>query len=339
MARRGRNARQRPGWTVHWRCVVQPCTYTTTRPNGARPPALPAECKRWMSSAPASGREEEEDELDIDALSFNDCRYWALFYNEDEDDRAFYDWYSAETWLPVAVEAVAKRLRAAAGREALDALDVGCGVSPLLFSLAEGAPGGWRELHGVDFAAAAVDFLNAEAAQAQHPGLRFSTADARTLTCCADASCDVLLDKGCLDCFITGDGERDVELYLEALQRVVRPTGRVLIVAVNGADVPHLLATGEVQPDGSCGTGAAARRGTWGERKREARAGAAPWTQRLWVEETVACAEKHLLVCTPVAPADSTRAALRCHECGRRHAGAVPDKCACGNRLRRFALS
>jgi hypothetical protein len=63
----------------------------------------------------------------------------------------------------------------------------------------------------------------------------------------------------------------------------------------------------------------------------------------------VAYAEKHVLVCRPSAPpADAPPPPLRCHECGRRHvspafapADAPPAKptCACGNRLRRFALS
>ena len=75
------------------------------------------------------------------------------------------------------------------------------------------------------------------------------------------------------------------------------------------------------------------------------RPAAGAWTQRLWVEETVAFAEKHLLVCAPQPPAQGAPcAALRCHECGRVHAwaaGGGPPRasCACGNKLRRFALS
>ena len=243
------------------------------------------------------------------------------------------------------MEAVAARVRAASGEPALAALDVGCGVSPLLFSLAEAQPGGWSTLHGVDFAEEAVAFCAEQAAQdGKHAGLRFSTGDARALDV-ADASAHIVLDKGCLDCFVSGDGEEDVARYLRELSRVLRrPHGRVLILAVNGADVPHLLATGEIRPDASC----AGRRGgapggggaAWAESKQR-NGRAEPWEQLLWVEETVAYHEKHLLVLAPQAPDKAPR--LRCHACGRAAASGVgPDmaeKCACGNKLRRFALS
>ena len=36
------------------------------------------------------------EEVDFDALPFNDNRYWAHFYDdEDEDQRDFYDWHVA----------------------------------------------------------------------------------------------------------------------------------------------------------------------------------------------------------------------------------------------------
>lgn len=265
----------------------------------------------------------------------------ASVYASDEPE--FYDWYSAEEWLPLAVEAVAARVRAASGRAALDVLDSGCGVSPLLFSLAEAQPEGWRTLHGVDFAEEAVQFCAQQAAlEGKHGGLRFSTGDARALDV-PDASSDIVLDKGCLDCFVSGDGEEDVARYLRELSRVLRrPHGRVLILAVNGADVPHLLATGEIRPDGSCAgrKGAAVSGAAWAESKQQ-NGRTEPWEQLLWVEETVAYHEKHLLVLAPQQPQKAPQ--LRCHACGRVQARVVgPDmaeKCACGNKLRRFALS
>lgn len=64
--------------------------------------------------------------------------------------------------------------------------------------------------------------------------------------------------QGCLDCFVTGDGEGDVGRYLATLARVLAPGGRALLFAVNGADIPRLLRTGEVAPDPFCGAGRAA---------------------------------------------------------------------------------
>lgn len=57
---------------------------------------------------------------------------------------------------------------------------------------------------------------------------------------------------------MTGDGEGDVHRYLATLARVLAPGGRVLLFAVNGADIPRLLRTGEVAPDPYCGAGRAA---------------------------------------------------------------------------------
>jgi ubiquinone/menaquinone biosynthesis C-methylase UbiE len=169
------------------------------------------------------------------------------------------------------VEAVAARVRRDTGRAALACLDVGVGTSPLLFALAAAAPDAWSALHGVDFAPSAVAFLAAQAARpGAHPRLRFWAGDARELDGVPDASVDVLLDKGCLDCFVTGDGEADVARYLAAVARVLRPDGRALLLAVNGADVPRLLARGEIAPDPHAGggAGAAAGRGAWYVRRR-----------------------------------------------------------------------
>ena len=255
----------------------------------------------------------------------------------------------------------------------LDVLDVGCGVSPLLFALAEGNrlrvalaqqlqcvcltaslaahPGGWGDLHGVDFAAGAIQFCSAAAAKQSHAGLRFTVGDALALdTCVPDESADVVVDNGCLDCFVTGDGEANVAAYIAQLARIVRkPHGRVIIFAVNGADVPHLLRTGEIQADANCAKGSTShRQAAWGQAKREKQTAhgqdAAAWVQQLWLVETVACAEKHVLVCATQAPSEANSVPpLRCNECGRRHACGVgpsmPEACPCGCKLRRFALS
>jgi len=159
------------------------------------------------------------------------------------------------------VDAVATRVQAASGGARLNVLDCGVGTSPCLFALAALSPTRYSALHGVDFAPAAVAFLQRRAEEAAaagtHAGLRFWAADARSLDGVADASVDVLLDKGCLDCFVTGDGgAEDVAAYLSAVARVLRgPHARALLLAVNAADVPRLLATGVVAPDAHAGGG------------------------------------------------------------------------------------
>ena len=161
----------------------------------------------------------------------------------------------------MAVDAVAERVQAASGGGALNVLDVGVGTSPCLFALAALRPERYAALHGVDYAHAAVQFLQRKAEEAAaagtHAGLKFWAADARALDGVPSASVDVLLDKGCLDCFVTGDGgAEDVAAYLAAVARVLRgPHARALLLAVNAADVPRLLATGEIAPDAHAGGG------------------------------------------------------------------------------------
>ena len=75
--------------------------------------------------------------------------------------------------------------------------------------------------------------------------LRFLVADARRLPFPSN-SFDIVLDKGCLDCFISGEGARDAPLYLREIVRVLRPSGVLLCVPVNGCDIVALLHRGVV---------------------------------------------------------------------------------------------
>ncbi len=53
--------------------------------------------------------------------------------------------------------------------------------------------------------------------------------------------------QGCLDCFVSGRGHADIAVYLAQLQRLLAPpAGRLLLVPVNGAHIPTLLATGSI---------------------------------------------------------------------------------------------
>lgn len=48
---------------------------------------------------------EEDEEVDPDTLPFNSVAYWKHFYAADEE-MDFYEWYSADEWLPQATERV-----------------------------------------------------------------------------------------------------------------------------------------------------------------------------------------------------------------------------------------
>ena len=75
----------------------------------------------------------------------------------------------------------------------------------------------------------------------------YHVADARDMRdLYPDKSFDVVFDKGCLDCFVTGDGEADIARYLHEVSRVLTPGGRALFVCVNGSDVAELLTSGGV---------------------------------------------------------------------------------------------
>lgn len=53
--------------------------------------------------------------------------------------------------------------------------------------------------------------------------------------------------QGCLDCFVSGRGHADIAVYLAQLRRLLAPpAGRLLLVPVNGAHIPTLLATGSI---------------------------------------------------------------------------------------------
>jgi hypothetical protein len=53
--------------------------------------------------------------------------------------------------------------------------------------------------------------------------------------------------QGCLDCFVSGRGHNDIALYLAQLRRLLAPpAGKLLLVPVNGAHIPTLLATGAI---------------------------------------------------------------------------------------------
>jgi|EP01049_Picozoa_sp_SAG25_P000438 ubiquinone/menaquinone biosynthesis C-methylase UbiE len=91
-----------------------------------------------------------------------------------------------------------------------------------------------------------MDFMTAEAARrGVSAQLAYRQADCRHLDAVYDAeSFDLIIDKGCLDCFVSGRGHADISAYLLQLRRLLSPAGRLLLLPVNGSHIPTLLATG-----------------------------------------------------------------------------------------------
>ncbi|KAK7249209.1 ubiE/COQ5 methyltransferase [Aureococcus anophagefferens] len=176
------------------------------------------------SAASATTEEEEGD--------FQDPGYWDDFYDDGEQ----YDWYSAAGAVFAAARREMRRVERATGRPAR-VLDVGCGTATHLAEL-----GAFGAVTGVDFSPRVV-----EACRASDP-------EGRATYVCADAldlpfeagSFDVVLDKGCLDCFVSSETARYAprDRYLCEVARVLGDGGVFVVTSVCGADVVSLLSDG-----------------------------------------------------------------------------------------------
>jgi SAM-dependent methyltransferase len=87
---------------------------------------------------------------------------------------------------------------------------------------------------------------------------------------------DVVFDKGCMDCFVSGDGAGDLVRYLSEVAAVLSPDGVALFVSVNGADVAEVLRSGGtcLREDSHCiqpatGNASCAARAKWLETKNQ----------------------------------------------------------------------
>ena len=338
--------------------------------------------------------------------SFNDVAYWNGFYDPEQGgDTEEFDWYSTEEWLSECVTSIAAELPASIAGRSLDLLDVGVGTCPLIFELARmvvnsygdacdggggggGSSGGsggvrWGNLVGVDFVESAMEAMNARALEEfgsigsgdEAPSIHFHAADARDMSPAlgSSASFDVVFDKGCLDCFVSGDGEGDISRYLREVARVLRERdGRALFVSVNGADVVEMLRSQgrNLREDSHCiqpaaGNPSAAARAKWRAKKQQSAAtqkgddgpGGEGRRERGRVLELLAIyayEQKHCYVCRSVDPSVSgtecasgspqSKGTITIH-CGvcRSRSWAYPDfpaECPqCANKLQRFALS
>lgn len=266
--------------------------------------------------------------------------YWSKFYKSDGDELDFYEWYSAE-WLS---EFVSTELDKVDGDSVLD---IGCGTSPLLFALAnQSSPTSERtqelKLVGVDFAEEAIQFLKKEAI-AQSVDIDFLVMDvAHGLQGIRSSSFSVVVDKGCLDCFVTGEGTSKLAAYLQEVARVLKGNGSFLLLPVNFANIRHLLETGEIVADTDADGVRSSSAAALEARKRADSANAD--VQRasghgLEVHRIVLYQQKHLYICKR-GPCE--KLSVACGLCGLNMEDAYPQldkQCACGNALRRFALS
>ena len=142
-------------------------------------------------------------------------RYWAARYAAVGAGDVFEWFLSFEDLRPL--------LRFVRRRSAV--LDLGCGTSRLLCDMREAGYAG--RLVGVDCAAAALRSVK-ERSEACH--VELVEADATTLAPFADATFDVVVDKGTVDALISGDAAAATEACAAA-GRVLKRGGRFVVVS------------------------------------------------------------------------------------------------------------
>lgn len=249
------------------------------------------------SAASATTEEEEGD--------FQDPGYWDDFYDDGEQ----YDWYSAAGAVFAAARREMRRVERATGRPAR-VLDVGCGTATHLAEL-----GAFGAVTGLDFSRRVVE------------ACRESDPEGRATYVCADAldlpfeagSFDVVLDKGCLDCFVSSETARYAprDRYLCEVARVLGDGGVFVVTSVCGADVVSLLSDGVANRCAEATAGATRPPADAWEVARSPGGGGAiggsdAGDQRFDVLQIVATRQKHVFRCAPrgaAAPAGDDGAA------------------------------
>lgn len=127
------------------------------------------------------------------------------------------------------------------------------------------------------------------------------------MQCLGVGSASIVVDKGCLDCFVSGGGEGSVGTYLRQVGRVLRPDGRFVLVPVNGADIVHLLKTGQcVRDKRASGNSGHAAFKSWSKTKMEGTALKDSGAGLFQVESIWAYQEKHAYVCKLAASGEAT---------------------------------
>ena len=230
-------------------------------------------------SAQAQAVDDEEDADD----AFQTPQYWDDFY----DDEEVYDWYSAAGAMYAAARRELTRIKGRKGR----VLDVGCGTASHLAALAKHA-----DVMGVDFSETVI-----AANKAREEGVTYVCEDVSSLASFEDGSFDVILDKGCLDCFVSAPDASFArrEAFLRSVTRVLAKDGVYVCMPVCGVDVVTLLNYGVACRAAPGVSGVAPLAGDDWEARRSGN-GACTFE----VLQIVASQQKHLFRCAPNAGGD-----------------------------------
>lgn len=273
--------------------------------------------------------------------SFDNSQYWNEFYEEFDEDE-LYDWYSSVAWLTEYVADCARLIAEVRGAspQTIKVLDVGCGTSPLLFTLNEEL--GFKCLYGIDFCHGAIDRCHAYLAanNLNNDELSFQVMDSTDMSKFETDSFDIICDKGCLDCFVSGEGHAQIDRYLSEVARLLSDDGQFLLVPVNGADVPFLIEHGSVRRDrqasGRVTEEVACK---WEQSKAFSRS--CPYNPPLHLHSVTAREDKHLYIYGKRPPSRPVNT-ITCGQCLATYPYPVgfPATCAkCQSHLPRFALS
>ncbi|GMF26582.1 unnamed protein product [Phytophthora lilii] len=165
------------------------------------------------------------------AEDFRKQEYWDQFFQK-RGEQAF-EWYGDYASLRPGLQALLglpddappsllRRLKAK-----VRVLVVGCGNSALS---AELAADGFGDLLSVDFSARVIDEM-----RRKHPALRWQVMDMTDMRALADASFDLVMDKGALDALMAEDTPEiraDAARMLREVRRVLAPGGRYCCVTM-----------------------------------------------------------------------------------------------------------
>eukprot|EP01025_Chloroclados_australasicus_P060118 TRINITY_DN7676_c0_g1_i1.p2 TRINITY_DN7676_c0_g1~~TRINITY_DN7676_c0_g1_i1.p2 ORF type:complete len:187 (-),score=24.25 TRINITY_DN7676_c0_g1_i1:93-653(-) len=176
--------------------------------------------------------------------------------------------------------------------------------------------------------------------------MQFMVGDGKLLQeCVGDNKFDIVIDKGCLDCFVSGSGEQDIIQYLQQLSQVLKPDGVLFLVPVNGADILHLLKTGKILSDKRASGRINQITASKWEKSKETNQknyDSSSYQQQLFVHEIVGRDEKHLFICRKENNNKGEVNKIVCDMCGEIYGypDDFPTECGkCLNRIQRFALS
>jgi SAM-dependent methyltransferase len=187
-----------------------------------------------MSELSAAARDllpKSEDE-------FGTVAYWDAFYEKRGD--AVFHWYVDGDRGAALVEAA---LGEGAGERLV--VNLGCGTCEVPQALAAQWRGPQRlRVLSVDTSEACVEKSRVAQRGSDLVALDFAVTDALTLPHVADASVDVVFDKGLIDALHPRDDERSrsrMTTLFATLRRVLRPGGRVVVVSMVQGHVRALL--------------------------------------------------------------------------------------------------